>query len=244
MHATTVGLADLALLAEEEHDEPLAGQEHSLTIQNLHYPLYAHLRGPACFVASELRVYRDPHNLNDWREPDVLVALGVPDRVRPGYALWLEGKAPDLVLEVLSPDSVRNRDLTAKRDWYGREGVREYVVVDPAGAFAPEPRLQAWRLGDLAAPESGGSEYVLADEDGILRSRVAPVGWVARGEWVRVVDLATGDLLPTLWELEPRLREEIAARQEAQERAGRAEARVRELEAELEQLRRQHEGHE
>jgi hypothetical protein len=29
------------LLDDEEQDEPLAGQDHSLTIQNLVYPLYA-----------------------------------------------------------------------------------------------------------------------------------------------------------------------------------------------------------
>jgi len=81
--------------------------KYGLTIDNLHFPLYARLRGPDCFVASELRVHRDPRNLRDYREPDILVALGVADAVRPRYDLWVEGKAPDLVLEVLSPDYVR-----------------------------------------------------------------------------------------------------------------------------------------
>ena len=118
MQATTPTMADLYAIAGEEDDEPLAGQDHELTIQLLFLPLYARLRGPRCFVASVLRVYRNPQDLRDYREPDVLVALDVPDQIRPGYALWLEGKAPDLVIEVLSPDSFENRDLTTKRTWY------------------------------------------------------------------------------------------------------------------------------
>ena len=76
-----------ALFDSAEQDEPLAGQDHSLTIQTLVYPLYA-LRDPDCFVASELRVHRDPGNMHDYREPDILVALGVPDQLRPRYDLF------------------------------------------------------------------------------------------------------------------------------------------------------------
>ena len=103
-------------------------------------------------------------------------------------------------------------------------------MVDPSGQFAPEPRLQAWRFGDLAAPGSGGESHVLADADGVLRSRVIPMGWVPRGEWVRLVDLTTDELLPLPWELEPRLREEIDARQEAQEQARQAAEQARRAE--------------
>jgi Uma2 family endonuclease len=239
----------------EEQDEPLAGQDHSLTIANLHYPLYARLRGPNCFVASELRVHRDPQNLRDYREPDVLVALDVPDRVRAAYYLWEERKAPDLVLEVLSPSSAENGDLTEKRRWYQQEGVREYVVIDPTGRYAPEPRLQAWRFRDRAGKALAESVHILPDGDGVLRSAVLPYGWVAQGDWVRVVDAASGDLLPTLWELEPQLREETHARQELQARLQQAEERARSeaearqraetelerLRSELERLRRERE---
>ena len=244
------------LLDDAEQDEPLAGQDHSLTIQNLFYPLYTRLRGQDCFVASELRVHRNPRNLHDYREPDVLVAFGVPDRIRRRFLLWEEGKAPDVVIEVLSPSSFENGDLTLKRDWYRQEGVREYVVLDPSGDFAPEPRLQAWRFHDLARPTSGGMARVLADADGILRSALLPVGWIVEGDWVRVVDLQAGEFFPLLWDLEPRLQQEVRRRQElqvalqeAEERAqaaterAQAEAQVRrQLEAEIARLRRQIEG--
>ena len=214
------------LLDDEEQDEPLAGQDHRLTIDSIFYPLYSRFRSADCFVAAELRVHRNPLNLRDWREPDVMLALGVPDRVRRRYPIWEERKAPDLVVEVLSPSSADNGDLVEKRRWYRAEGMREYVVIDPNGDFAPEPRLQAWRFGDLAGTAAGAVDHVVADADGILRSRVVEVGWVVQGEWVRLVDLATGALLPAPWEMEGRLRAEIAAREDAQAQALLAEERL------------------
>ena len=41
------------------------------------------------------------------------------------------GRVPDLVVEVLSPGT-RENDLGPKRDAYGRAGVRELWLVDPA----------------------------------------------------------------------------------------------------------------
>ena len=35
--------------------------------------------------------------------PDLLVAFGVPKQARRNYPLWEVGKAPDFVLEILSP---------------------------------------------------------------------------------------------------------------------------------------------
>ena len=220
------------LFDSEEQDEPLAGQDHADTIDSLSYPLRGRLSGPQCFIAAELRVHRDPANLRDYREPDILVALGVPDRVRPRYDLWVERKAPDLVIEVLSQSSLENKDLTDKRDWYRLEGVLEYVVLDPSGDFAPEPRLQAWRLGRRA--DSRADRHRLA-EDGTLWSELIPFGWRVVDNRVRVVDRATGELFPWITDVEPQLRREVALRQVAQEEARTAqeEARTAQEEARL-----------
>ena len=215
------------LFDSEEQDEPLAGQDHADTIDSLSYPLRGRLSGPDCFVAAELRVHRNPGNLRDYKEPDVLVAFGVPDRVRPRYDLWQEGKAPDLVIEVLSQSSVENKDLTDKRDWYRREEVREYVVLDPSGDFAPEPRLQAWLLGRRA--DGGADRYRLAEGD-TLWSAVIPFGWRVVDNRVRVVDRATGELFPWITEVEPQLRREVALRQAAQEDARAAQETARQAE--------------
>lgn len=212
------------LLDDEEQDEPLAGQDHNLTIQNLHFPLYARLRGPRCFVASELRVHRNRADLRDYLEPDILVAFDVPDKVRRRYLIWEEGKAPDLVLEVLSPSSEDNGDLDRKWRWYRQEGVREYVVLDPSGEFPAQPRLQAWRFRDQSGLGPVAYEAPAAGET--LWSALIPFGWRVVDNWVRVVDRETGEVCPTLWEVEPQLRAAVQARQEAQERALRAEERA------------------
>ena len=185
---------------DEEQDEPLAGQDHRFTIDAIYYALNNRLAGERCFVAAELRVHPNPQDLREYKEPDVLVALGVPDRVRERYLISEEGKAPDLVIEVLSPSSVENSDLDEKKKWYAKEGVREYVVVDPSGKFADlGPRLQRFWL---AAGDKVPADF--ADGDGILRSRLIPFGLQVLDEWVRVVDLATGEVLPTPKESEQR----------------------------------------
>jgi len=50
---------------------------------------------------------------------------------KPIYGQFLK-VVPDLVVEILSP-STRKRDLTDKKDIYGRNGVDEYWVIDPRG---------------------------------------------------------------------------------------------------------------
>jgi hypothetical protein len=62
--------------------EGAPGQGHRLAIDAYSLPLSTRRRGPNCFIAAALRVYRDPANGNDWQGPDVMVALGVPDRRR------------------------------------------------------------------------------------------------------------------------------------------------------------------
>jgi Uma2 family endonuclease len=223
------GDAPWALFDSEEQDEPLAGQDHRDTIDSLSYPLRGRLAGPHCYVAAELRVHRDPANLHDYREPDLLVALGVADRVRPRYDLWVEGKAPDLVIEVLSPSSLENKDLTGKRDWYRTEGVHEYVVLDPSGDFAPQPRLQAWRLGDRA--DGTADVHRTSAGEQTLWSEVIPFGWRVVDNWVRVVDRASGELFPLIGDVEPQLRREVELRRAAQEQAQIAEEQARQAEA-------------
>jgi len=73
---------------------------------------------------SPLDVVMTPY---DVVEPDVLVVLGDQRDILTDKNV--QG-APGLVVEILSP-STRKRDLTAKRQLFAREGVREYWIVDP-----------------------------------------------------------------------------------------------------------------
>lgn len=76
------------------------------------------------------RVFVAPFDVHlpsgDIVEPDILFVskanLGIVQD-------WVRG-APDLVVEVLSPEGI-DRDRLVKRDLYARNGVREYWIVDP-----------------------------------------------------------------------------------------------------------------
>lgn len=199
--ATSIDATNEPFVWDPDRDEPLAAQEHSDTIDSLHYPLRSRLAGPGCYVARDLRVYRDLSDLRHFRAPDVLVALGVPDRVRRRYVIAEEGKAPDLVIEVLSEETA-DEDLGPKRTWYRESGVREYVLVDPLGRFPRQPRLQCWRFGD------GAAEHVVAGAHEVLPSSLIRFGWVVsqRDGWVHVVDLDDGSEFPLFNELELRVR--------------------------------------
>ena len=47
------------------------------------------------------------------------------------YPVWEVGKAPDFVLEILSP-STRKKDVEDKPALYRRMGTREYFLFDPS----------------------------------------------------------------------------------------------------------------
>lgn len=63
-------------------------------------------------------------------DPDVFVILSEVQYTLNGRI----GQAPDLVVEVLSPRSIR-RDQIEKRQIYADFGVKEYWLVDPANRY-------------------------------------------------------------------------------------------------------------
>ena len=151
--------------------------------------------------------------------PDLLIAFGVNPvacRRRNGYVISEQGKPPDFVLEIGS-ESTGRRDATEKRDGYASLGVLEYWRFDPSGGEYQGAPLAGDQLVDGAYqpipieqmdPETHqGYSTVL---NLLLRWEQGQLGWY---------DPATGEHIPRFDD----------------ERAGRlaAEARVRELEAEL-----------
>ena len=101
------------------------------------------------------------------REPDLLFVAGIRrDIIRKNH---VEG-APDLIVEIVSPDSV-TRDWRDKFHAYAAAGVREYWVVDLL-----HKRLDVYRLGD------NGYE-VIPETDGVVRSAVLP-GFFIRPKWL------------------------------------------------------------
>ncbi|MDY7016157.1 MAG: Uma2 family endonuclease, partial [Cyanobacteriota bacterium] len=53
----------------------------------------------------------------DFRGPDFFAVLGVPKGERKSWVVWQEGKAPDIVIELLSP-STAQRDKDEKKRIY------------------------------------------------------------------------------------------------------------------------------
>ena len=84
------------------------------------------------------------------RYPDLLIAFGVDpaaNEVRKGYYIQEQGKPPDFVLEVAS-ESSRERDEVDKREAYANMGVPEYWRFDPSGGVHYSTPLAGDRLVD------------------------------------------------------------------------------------------------
>ncbi len=188
--------------------------------------------------------YYEEGNPKSVVSPDVYVVKGVPSKPsRDYYLLWKEGKIPNLVVEVTS-SSTRRKDVK-KKSLYARLGVAEYFMFDPEGDYL-KPSLQGFRL------LKGEYLSIPSASDGSVASRTTGLVFRPEGDWVRLVDAATGQPLLTTGEWREKataaeersgqaaetLRAEERANQEAAARK-EAEQRVRELEEELERLRRQ-----
>ena len=190
---------------------------------------------PDVYVSGDLLIYYEEGNPRVSVVPDAFVVFGVEDRMRGNYKVWEEGKGPDFVLEVASPNTWRE-DVGPKREVYAQLGVREYFLYDPRGEY-PTPRLQGYGLVDGVYERMSAVESL----DRMLTMRSEALGLELRakveGE-MRFHDSATGeDLLSHGEEHIARRREAAARRQEVAARRA-AEARVAELEALLGERRR------
>jgi Uma2 family endonuclease len=130
----------------------------------------------------------DPRRI---RVPDAMIIPGVPmDRTRQSFKGWEHGGAvPSAIIEVVSYDNWRD-SLGPIRDDYEANGVREYFVFDPSGRYLEAPllgfRLSRRRYRNLE-PASDGS----------IASRELNVRLRPDGRSLRLIDLRTGEPLPT-----------------------------------------------
>lgn len=184
-------------------------------------------------VGSDQFLYWDPTDPKQCLAPDVLVWFGAPDRPFSSWKVWERG-APHLAIEVISDHDTRDRPWARKLAAYKRSGVIELVRFDPEDAQNP---LRLWdRLeGDLVEREISKLE--------LERSDLLDLYWLVEpdadlGRVLRLSRDSSGrDRLLSAEEAhhveaEARRIEAQAHRIEAEARRV-AEARVRELEAEL-----------
>ena len=170
---------------------------------------------PDVYVSGDLLIYYEEGNPRVSVAPDAFVVFGVEDHKRMNYKVWEEGKGPDFVLEVASPNTWRE-DVERKPGIYAGLGVREYFLFDPTGEYL-SPRLQGYRLAGGAYERLPAVESI--DRTLTLTSEVLGLELRAKGEEMRFHDPATGETLFSYGE----------------ERVARiaAEARIAELEARL-----------
>jgi Uma2 family endonuclease len=170
------------------------------------------------YVAGNLFLYFKQGDPRAVVAPDVFVVKGVAKGDRKVFKLWEEGHPPCLVVEVTS-DSTKDEDLAKKKPIYERLGVEEYFLFDPLGDYL-DPRLQGFRL------IRGRYASARPEADGSLISRTAAVTFRLEGSRVRLVETASGRLLPRYEESENRnraLEEENARLREALERARKSD---------------------
>lgn len=189
---------------------------------------------PLVFVAADLFWYPVEGNNTLRTAPDTLVVFGVPKGDRGSYRQWEENNIPpQVVFEVLSPGN-RVGEMTRKFAFYDERGVEEYYIFDP-----DDGTWDGW-----------------IRQDGRLRSIPVMHGWISprlgiRFEVGEAQELrlfrADGQRFLSMLELETRRCEaeerrceaeerselDLRAREQAQQRADRAEMRVRQLAAML-----------
>ena len=237
-----------AILALRAEDLPLvegkvpATQAHVRALTYNFDGLGTHFEGRPVQVSTDLPLWyvrfgRDRRPRRRHVSPDVLVALDVEPRDLDKFVVWEVGKAPDFVLEALSPSTWR-RDLTAKKRIYELIGVREYFVFDATGGRPPP--LRGFAL-------SGGAYRPIREErlpNGAtgLVSRVLDLCAYCRPRALRSpgeadslefrwFDPKAGRDLSTHAELERQVTKEAAGRRRAEATAQRAEATARRAEA-------------
>lgn len=187
------------------------------------------IQRPDVFVSGDLLVYYRMNDNASRVTPDVFVVFGASGKhLRDSWLVWREGTAPDFVMEIASPGTLR-RDAAAKREIYSEIGVTEYWRFDPTGeCFTPA------LVGETLA-DSQYRELPLQTDDEMLWGRSAVLGLdicVLPG-----LELRLYDPVGRQWLLTPRESEEARLTAEAALQSSEAERQA--LEAENERLREQ-----
>ena len=228
-----------------DDDEPIAETEPQYhAIIDAVFALQMHLRqlGRAGTVRGKCALYYDTTHLTAYVTPDVLLAYGVAVPGEEGYAPWVYGKVPDLVMEMASP-STHAQDSGVKRDRYATLGIPEYWQHDPHHRYLTEDLL-GWQLRD-------GTYVPISLQPDRARGALIGRSVVLDTDWG--LDMATGSLrlwnpvqrrwYPTAWEAgtaharkAARADQEAARASQEAARASQEAARAREAEAEIARL--------
>ncbi len=198
------------------------------------------------FVGGNMFVYFSLAQVKnqDFRGPDFFAVLGVPKKERRSWVVWEEGRAPDVVIELLS-DSTAEQDKNEKKLIYQNQlRVSEYFWFDP---FKPDD----WAGFFL---QQGVYQQLVPNEQNQLVSRSLELGlqrWQGSykgidATWLRWATIK-GELLPTSEEIAQQERqradqERQRADQERQradqerQRADHTESQLQQVQLQLQQM--------
>jgi Uma2 family endonuclease len=202
-----------------EESEPLPETQRHYELRTALFQILKTAFGDRATVGSDQFVYWDPTDPSACCAPDVMLRVGQPHALFDTWKIWERG-APHLAVEFVSE---RDRDPGAwnqKLESYRRTGISELVRFDVEN---PTSRLRIWDLigGDLVERRSSAPDFMACRALGVFFCiRDVPGLGVALG---LARDSAGQD--PFLTPDEARVQAEAAKTT--------AEARVRELEAEL-----------
>lgn len=184
---------------------------------------YFFRRATDVYIAADMLLYYEQGESSVFKVPDVFVVRGVSKAPRRIYKLWEEQVAPCAIFEITSRRT-RWEDVAEKRGLYEVLGVREYFLFDPLEEYL-QPRLQGFQL-----VEGHYEPLPLTDAGGIVSTELGVV-LQPDGFYLRVVDPASGEVIPSMQEAAEQ------AQAEAQ-RAESAEAELARVRAELAELKR------
>jgi len=165
--------ADVLAWDEKERVEIINGEAvmmappsraHQEAVMALAAQLHEYLKGKRCKVYPApfaVRLFEKagdgPEDVDTMVEPDISVICD-PSKLDDAGCKG----APDLVMEILSPSSLRH-DRFTKYSLYQRAGVREYWIVDPASKSAQSFVLEDGRYSvkEFGAAEDSMRVHVL-----------------------------------------------------------------------------------
>ncbi len=211
-------------------DVMIQGALHFECVNDLYNRLALRYRDdPATAVFADMKMLWGIPGLKQ-PAPDIAVVPGVRDKGadRESFDVVAEGTRPCLVIEVMSRNYAG--DDTKKPAIYALAGIPEYLILKPYGQHGErELSLQGFRM------VRGRYQRWRPDADAWFRSDRVGVGFrvAADRRHLELVDLASGDRLPTLAELAQAREQRAAALATADAERARADA----AEGELERLR-------
>ena len=186
-------------------------------------------KNPQVYVAGEMNFYYEQGNPKAVKMLDVFVVKGVLKHKRWFFKRWEEQAVPNTIFEIISKP-LNQTDLSTKFGLYDRLGIREYFLFDPLGDHI-KPRLRGYSLVE------GRYQPLSPSPQGSLLSLELGLILFPEGDVLRLIDISTGELLPTSLEALAEIQHFQLERQKTQQELAAAKAKIIELQAELEKLR-------